>query len=330
MEFRRLGKSGLKVSEVGLGGANFGGIINEKDSIAVIHRALDLGVNLIDGADVYGIFGGEVGSSEICIGRALKGHRSEVILSTKFGAPMGKGPNDRGGSRYHILKAVEASLKRLETDYIDIYYIHHQDPSTPIEETLRAMDSLVRSGKVRYIGCCNFTAWQICEALWTSRLYNLEQFIVAQSPYNPLDRRIEAEVLPCCQAYGLGLITYWPLAEGFLTGKYQRGKPASGGRLADPRFKRMADGVLREKNFDILEKLQAFAKDHGHTVVDLAIAWLLAHPYISSFAAAATKPEQVSANVAAAGWKLTPQELAEVDKLLPEVPGPDYLTTAKR
>ena len=330
MEYRRLGTTGLKVSEIALGGTTFGGILNEKDSLAVIQKALDSGITLLDAADVYGM-GGGAGKCEEWIGKAIKGRRNEVVLATKFGAAMGKGPNDQGCSRYHIMDAMDASLKRLGTDHVDIYYIHHPDPSTPMEETLRAMDDLIHAGKTRYIGACNLSGWELCQSYWTSRLNALEPFAVAQGPYNPLDRRIEAELLPCCRANGIGLVTYWPLAEGFLTGKYQRGQVApAGSRFADPRFKRMADGVLKEKNYDILEKLQAFAKDHGHTIAGLAIAWLLAHPYVNSIIAAATKPEQVAANVAAAGWKLTAQELSGVDKLLPEAPGADYLSVFKR
>lgn len=330
MEYRKLGESGLKVSEVGLGGASFGGMCDEKESLAVIHRALDLGVNLIDTADVYGM-GGESGRCEEYVGKAVKDHRSQVVLSSKFGGAMGKGPNDSGASRFHIMQAVEASLKRLDTGYIDLYYIHHPDRTTPIEETLRAMDDLIRSGKVRYLGCCNFPAWQICEAIWTSRMNHLEQMVVAQSAFNLIDRRIKIEVIPCCQALGIGLVTYWPLAEGFLTGKYQRGQEgAAVGRLSDPRFKRMADTLLLDKNYDVLEKLQVYVNDRGRTLVDLAFAWVLAHPFISSTIVAATKPEQVSANVAAADWKLTAQELAEIEELLPPVPGEDYLGVTRR
>jgi aryl-alcohol dehydrogenase-like predicted oxidoreductase len=318
MEYRKLGKSGLKVSEIGLGGNNFGGLVGERETMAVIHHALDLGVNFIDTADIYTMFY-TPGGSEEAVGKAIKDRRSEVILATKFGAPMGKHPNERGASRYYIIKAVEASLKRLDTDYIDLYYLHTPDPITPIEETLRTMDGLVRAGKVRYIGCCNFSGWQLCEALWTSRVNNLESFVVEQSNYNIIERSAEAEVIPCCQAYGLGFIGYRPLAEGFLTGKYQRGKPAPAGtRLADPKTKPMASRILNEANFDKLEKLQAIAKEHGHSVAELAIAWLLAHPWLSSVIAAATKPEQVSANVTAADWKLTAAELAQVEQLFGE------------
>jgi aryl-alcohol dehydrogenase-like predicted oxidoreductase len=321
MEYRKLGKSGLKVSEIGLGGNNFGGRIGEQESISVIRSALDLGINFIDTADIY-----SGGHSEECVGKAVKGNRSEVIIATKVAGPMGELPNERGASRYHIVKALDASLKRLNTDYIDLYYIHMPDPTTPIEETLRTLDNLVRAGKVRYIGCSNFAAWQLCEALWTSRVNNLESFIVIESQYNLLERSIELELVPCCQAYGISVIPWGPLASGFLTGKYQRGKPAPiGTRLAAPQpaprqppagfpaGRPMFRSVLTDTNFDKLEKLQKFAVEHGHTVGELAIAWLLSHSWLSSVIAGATNPEQVSANVAAGSWKLTAQEITQLD-----------------
>jgi aryl-alcohol dehydrogenase-like predicted oxidoreductase len=324
MEYRRLGKCGLKVSEIGLGGNNFGGVVGERESVSVIHQAMELGINFIDTADVYSM-GGQPGRSEEFVGKAVKDRRSEVIIATKFGAAMDKGPNERGTSRYHIMKAVEASLKRLNTDYIDLYYIHHPDPTSPIEETLRTMNDLVRAGKVRYIGCCNFSGWQLCEAVWTSKVNNLEPFVVEQSNYNIIDRGVEGELIPCCQAYNIGFAAYRPLAEGFLTGKYQRGKPLpAGARLMSPVFKPMAGRLMTEANFDKLEKLQAFAIEHGHSVGELAIAWLLSHSWLSSVIAAATKPEQVSANVTATSWKLTLQEVVEVDQLFQSAPGVEF------
>jgi aryl-alcohol dehydrogenase-like predicted oxidoreductase len=325
MEYRRLGKSGLLVSEIGLGGNNFGGRIGEQESVSVIHKALDLGINFIDTADIY-----SQGHSEECVGKAVKGKRSEVIIATKFAGPMGSLPNERGTSRYHIMQAVEASLKRLDMEYIDLYYVHMPDQATPIEETLRTLNDLVRAGKVRYIGCSNFAAWQLSEALWTSRVNNLESFIVVQSQYNLLNRNIESELVPCCQNYGIGVIPWGPLSSGFLTGKYQRGKPApEGARLAtqQPPPSRPPAGqtggrpmmfppVLTDSNYDKLEKFQTFSAERGHKMGELAIAWLLSHPWLSSVIAGATSPEQVSANVAAANWKLTAQEVAELDKLV--------------
>ncbi|MFC1937978.1 aldo/keto reductase [Chloroflexota bacterium] len=336
MEYRRLGKSGLKVSEVGLGTMGFSserGRRNEQESTSVIAHALDLGVNFIDTADVY-----DAGHSEELVGRAVKGKRSEVIIATKFGMPTGEQPNDYGGSRHHVMTAIDASLKRLSTDYIDLYYIHWPDPTTPIEETLRALDDLVREGKVRYIGCSNFTAWQLCEAAWTSRVNNLESFVVVQSQYNLLDRHIESEVVPCCQAYGIGVVPWGPLAGGLLTGRYQRGKPVPAGTRLSPRqqarpasfldFRTRArlfaglpwamsgyDSVMSDTMFDKLGKLQKFSAEHGHTVGELAIAWLLAHLWVSVVIAGASSSEQVTANVAAASWKLTAEEMTQLDQL---------------
>ncbi len=309
MEYRTLGNSGLKVSAIGLGGNNFGWWADEQTSTTVIRHAIDMGINFIDTADVY-----DRGNSEEFVGKAVKDKRSEVIIATKFGNAMGDGPNERGGSRYYIMKAVEASLRRLQTDYIDLYQIHLPDPMTPIEETLRALDDLVRNGKVRYIGCSNFTAWQMCEALWTSKANNLSSFVTAQPLYNLLARQIERELIPCCQAYGIGVIPYSPLAGGFLTGKYRRGEESSAdGRLSgsDPRFRR----IFSETNWDKLTKLEAFAAEHGHTMGELAVAWLLAKPCLSTVIAGARKVEQVSANVAASEWKLTAEEVATIDAI---------------
>ena len=309
MEYRRLGSSGLKVSEVGLGSNNFGWRLDEQSSIRVIEHALDVGINFIDTADVYGR-----GQSEEFIGKAVKSKRAQVLLATKFGNPMGAGPNERGGSRHYIMQAVEASLKRLQTDYIDLYQMHIWDSTTPIEETLRALDDLVRAGKVRYIGCSNYAAWQLCEALWTSDVNNLESFVTVQPQYNLLNRSIEQELVPCCQAYGVGVIPFSPLASGFLTGKYRRGEEAPAGtRLASNPM--MQSRVLTDRNFDQLAKLEAFAVQRGHGMGELAIAWLLSHPWLSTVIAGATNAEQVSANVAAGEWKLTAEEAAAVNQI---------------
>jgi aryl-alcohol dehydrogenase-like predicted oxidoreductase len=306
MEYRKLGNSGLKVSEVGLGGNNFGWWADEQTSNTVVNHAIDMGINFIDTADVY-----DRGHSEEFVGKAVKSKRSQVIIATKFGAPMGDGPNERGGSRYYIMKAVDASLKRLQTDYIDLYQIHFPDPTTPIEETLRALEDLVRAGKVRYIGCSNFAAWQLCEALWTSRANNLQSFVTVQPRYNLFDRRIEIELVPCCQAYGIGVIPYSPLAGGLLTGKYRQGEEPPEGRLSGQMPQ--STGIFSEANWNKLAKWEAFATEHGHTMGELAIAWLLSKPWLSTVIAGARKIEQVSANVAAAEWKLTAEEVAEVE-----------------
>ena len=308
MEYRRLGNSGLKVSEVGLGGNNFGWWADEQTSNTVVNHAIDTGINFIDTADVY-----DRGHSEEFVGKAIKSKRSQVIIATKFGAPMGDGPNERGGSRYYIMKAVDASLKRLQTDYIDLYQIHFPDPTTPIEETLRALEDLVRAGKVRYIGCSNFAAWQLCEALWTSRANNLQSFVTVQPRYNLFDRRIEIELVPCCQAYGIGVIPYSPLAGGLLTGKYRQGEEPPEGRLSGQMPQ--STGLFSEANWNKLAKWEAFATEHDHTMGELAIAWLLSKPWLSTVIAGARKIEQVSANIAAAEWKLTAEEIAEVEAI---------------
>ncbi|HZZ36922.1 MAG TPA: aldo/keto reductase, partial [Caulobacteraceae bacterium] len=308
MEFRRLGNSGLKVSEVGLGCNNFGMRIDQAQTDAVVGAALDAGINFFDTADVYGGL-----KSEVMLGEALKGKRSEVVLATKFASPVGEGPDARGGSRRYVMRAVEASLKRLGTDYIDLYQMHRPDPDTPIEETLGALDDLVREGKVRYIGNSNFTGWQIADADWIARNEHLNRFVSAQNNYSLIERKVEFEVTPACERFGLGMLPFFPLASGLLTGKYVRGEtPPEGTRLAawGPR----GAAALNEKNFDRLEALSAWAAERGKGLLDLAFAWLLGHGVVSSVIAGATRPEQVAANAAARAWKLTGEEVAEVTK----------------
>ncbi len=310
MEYRMLGRSGLKVSEIGLGCNNFGPRTDKETSMNIINYALEMGINFIDTAEMYG-----QGRSEEIVGQAVKGKRSRVIIATKFGHPKSMRANQQGGSHSYIMEAVDASLRRLNTDYIDLYYFHYPDPETQIQETLRALDDLVRSGKVRYIGCSNFAAWQLCEALWTSKFNNLESFITVQSRYNLLDRSIERELVPCCQTYGIGVIPWGPLASGFLTGKYRHGhKIPPGARLENPPT--IYNDILTDANFDKLAKLEAFAKARGHSVGELAIAWLLSHPWLSSVIAGAMNIEQLSANFAATDWRLTTEDIVQLDKLL--------------
>lgn len=307
MEYRQIGNSGLKVSEIGLGGNNFGERANEEVSVDIISHALEIGINFIDTAELYA-----QGRSEEIVGRAVMGKRSQVIIATKFGYPVNVGLNEQGGSRSYIMRAIDNSLRRLNTDYIDLYYLHFPDPKTPIEETLRAMDDLIRTGKVRYIGCSNFAAWQLCDALWTSKLNNLARFIVVQSRYNMLDRNIEKELVPCCQTHSIGIIPWGPLASGFLTGKYHRGQEIpTGWRFANP-FPIYND-VLDDKNFDKVDKFETFAKERGHNVGELAIAWLLSHPWLASVIAGAMNIEQLSANVAAKDWKLSEEDISQLD-----------------
>ncbi len=310
MEFRYLGRSGLQVSIVGLGCNNFGRRCDADQTRLVVDRAIELGVNFFDTANVYG----PGGLSEEYLGRALAGRRPQVVVATKFGMRMGPGPMESGGSRRHIIASVEDSLRRLGTDYIDLYQFHAPDARTPIEETLRALDDLVSAGKVRYIGHSNFAGWMAAEAHFVAQGNRFAPFVTAQNEYNLLDRRIERELVPACNAYKLSVLPYFPLASGFLTGKYRPGEPPPPGtRLAGAGP--MADRVLSEKNFRTLAGLEAFAQAHGHGMLDLAIGWLASQSHVGSVIAGATKPEQVEQNVAAVEWKLTAEELAEVDRL---------------
>ncbi|HCV00863.1 MAG TPA: aldo/keto reductase [Dehalococcoidia bacterium] len=310
MEYRRLGQSGLHVSVAGLGCNNFGMRIDYEAAERVTNAALDAGVTLFDTADVYG-----QGASEEMLGRALAGRRHEVLIATKFAIPMGDGPMRQGGSRHWITEACEASLRRLGTDYIDLYQMHIPDTHTPIEETLQALDDLVRAGKVRYLGNSNFKGWQISEAHWTADKHHLTKMISAQNHYNLIERSVETEVVPAANRYGLGILPYFPLASGFLTGKYRPGEEtAEGTRLAA--WGDRAGGILTEKNFLTLERLEAWAGDRGHTVLELAIGWLASQPHVASVISGATKPEQLQANVSAVEWKLTPEEIAEVVSLV--------------
>jgi aryl-alcohol dehydrogenase-like predicted oxidoreductase len=310
MEYRNLGRSGLQVPLVGLGCNNFGGRMDYDATVAVINTCLDMGVTFFDTADVYG----GRGKSEEFIGRALQGRRHEVILATKFASPMGEGPMWSGGSRRYIMNAVRDSLRRLQTDYIDLYQIHFPDAKTPIDETMRALDDLVRAGDVRYIGCSNFNGWQLVEAQWTARSFHGTEFVSAQNQYSLLDRRIEKDILPVCEKYGVSMLPYFPLASGFLTGKYHRGEALPAGtRLANAQP--MAERIMTERNWQILEKLEAFAAERGKTVLDVALAWLAAQPAVDCVIAGATKPEQVAANVRALEWKMTPEDVAEVARI---------------
>ncbi len=307
MEYKNLGRSGLQVSVVGLGCNNFGMRCDKEQSAAVVQKALELGITFFDTADIYG------GTrSEEFLGAALGPRRREVVVATKFAGPVGGGVLNKGTSRRHLIQAAEDSLTRLGTDWIDLYQIHFPDPSTPIEETLRAMDDLVRAGKVRYTGCSNFSGWQIAEAQWTARSLHFSPLVSAQNEYNLLDRRIEREVVPACNAYGLGVLPYFPLASGFLTGKYHRGEvPPEGTRLAA--WGARGQQFLSVRNFDVLERLQAVADSHGKSMTELAIGWLAGQPHVASVIAGATKAEQVEQNVAAADRRLDAETLTAMD-----------------
>lgn len=309
MQYKRLGRSGLKVSAVGLGGNTFGRYADEKETARVIHAALDVGINFFDTADVY-----NSGVSEEYVGKALKDRRGGAVIASKVAMAMGDGPNDRGLSRAHIMDGVHAGLRRLGTDYMDLLQVHAWDAETPIEETMRALDDLVRNGKVRYIGCSNFTAWQLVWSLWASDRHDLASFVSVQPRYSLVDRSIEKELLPACQQFGVGIIPYSPLAGGVLTGKYEEGKEPPAGTRAHGN-ERFGSQHGTHRNFEIARRARQWAEARGHTVGELAIAWLVAHPEVSSVIAGVTKPEQVAANAKAAAWELTPEEVAEVSGL---------------
>jgi len=308
MKLRRLGTSGLKVSEVGLGCNNFGMRIDEKATQGVVDTALDAGITFFDTADIYGGT-----KSEEFLGKALGKRRGDIVLATKFGMRIGDDESRKGGARRWIMRAVEDSLTRLRTDWIDLYQFHQPDPDTPIEETLRALDDLVTQGKVRYIGNSNFTGWQIADADWTAA--GATRFVSAQNLYSLLERKVEFEVLPACEHFGLGFLPFFPLASGLLSGKYRRGEAApEGSRLAA--WGARGQAAMSDRNFDKVEKLEAWAAERGHTLLELAFAWLLGHEVVSSVIAGATTPEQVKTNAATAAWALTPEEVKEVGELI--------------
>jgi aryl-alcohol dehydrogenase-like predicted oxidoreductase len=313
MTYRRLGTSGLAVSVVGLGCNSFGRRIDQAQAQAVVDAAIDCGITLFDTADVYG---DPAGRSEEFLGAALKanGRRDDVLIATKFGNPMGgaNGPDwDARGSRRYLTRAVENSLRRLGTDYIDLYQIHRPDPLTPIAETLSALDDLVRAGKMRYLGSSNFRGWQVADAAWTARTANLTPFVSAQNEYSLIRRGVEAEVVPACQAYGVGMLPYFPLANGLLTGRYRRGAIPAGSRLAQDRYA----AYLASAPWTAIDALASFAQERGLSMVDVAIGGLAAQPTVGSVIAGATSPEQVRANAAAAAWVPTAEELAVLASL---------------
>jgi len=309
MHLRNIGTSGLRVSTIGLGCNNFGGRLDLSATRLVVDKAIDLGITFFDTADIYGNSGG----SEEQLGEVLGARRKDIVLATKFGMAMDKGEK-KGASRRYIISEVEDSLRRLRTDWIDLYQLHQPDPLTPIEETLRALDDLVHQGKVRYIGCSNLPAWQVVESLWTSRKCNLYSFISCQDEYSLLVRTPERELLPAAKHYGLGLLPYFPLASGLLTGKYHRGQSMpQGARLTNSQG--LAKRYINDKNWTIVEELRKFSESRGHTLLELAFSWLLAHPEVPSVIAGATKPEQLESNVRAGDWQLTPDELSEVNRI---------------
>ncbi|HET9999076.1 MAG TPA: aldo/keto reductase [Nocardioides sp.] len=309
MTYRPLGESGLMVSAVGIGCNAFSRRVDQDGVADIIAAARDTGVTLLDTADVYGA---TLGASEEMLGIALDGQRDEFVVATKFGG--GRQPDGRArASRSTIVAAVEGSLRRLRTDHIDLYQLHVPDDVTPIEETLSALTDLVRAGKVRYVGSSNFSAWQIADADWTARTAGLERFVSAQNGYSLLDRAVEDEVVPACETYGIGLLPYFPLEYGLLTGKYRRGEEAPPGSRAalDPERAQW----LRDAEWDRIEALTAYAAERDLTLLDVAIAGLAAQPAVGSVISGATRGEQVRANAAALRWQPTAEDLVELDDL---------------
>ncbi|MFI6681194.1 aldo/keto reductase [Kribbella sp. NPDC050470] len=310
MEYRQLGDSGLTVSVVGLGCNNFGRRLDATGTDAVVNAAVDAGITLFDTADIYH---GEHGYSEELLGKALGSRRDEVVIATKFGGDMqGVNGPDWGvrGSRRYIRKAVESSLQRLGTDWIDLYQLHFPDPVTPIEETLAALSELVAEGKVRYLGSSQFAAWQVVDADWVAKSAGLEHFISAQNQYSLLERDVEDELAPACEHLGIGILPFFPLAAGLLTGKYKRGEEApEGSRLATQPER------LARADFDKIEALETFAAERDLTMIDVAIGGLAAQPAVASVIAGATTPEQIQQNVAAGLWDPTAADLAALDDL---------------
>ncbi len=311
MKYQGLGNSGLQVSIVGLGCNNFGRRCDRSQTAAVVHAALDAGITLFDTADIYG----PGGLSEEYLGAALQGHRHEAVIASKFGGAMAD--DDiymKGASRRYIMEAVEASLRRLDTDHLDLYQIHFPDTATPIEETLRALDDLVTSGKVRYLGNSNFAGWQIASSDWLSRSAGINRFITAQNEYSLMDRSIEAEVIPAAIEFGLSLLPYFPLASGLLTGKYVKGESGpEGARLSGDTPP--ASRFRSDANVDKAERLRAVADRAEHTLLELAISWLAIQPSVGSVISGATTAEQVRANAIAADWVMTEDELAAIDEI---------------
>ena len=320
MEQRNLGTSGLRVSAVGLGCNNLGGRLDATASHVVVHAAVDAGITFFDTADRYPVT--SAGRSEELLGSALGRRRNDVIVATKFGLPMDSAGKLRGASRRYIMSAVEASLRRLKTDWIDLYQVHTPDPHTPIEETVCALDDLIAQGKVRYAGCSNFASWQIVDAMWTAKSLQRVPMISVQDEYSLLARDVEREILPATAASGMGFLPYFPLASGLLSGKYRDGAKPAGARLVTT--KSLSDQFLNAENLAKADKLSAFAEAHGHTPLELAFSWLLARPTVASVIAGASNPEQIAQNVAAAAWMIGAAELAEIDAIAPGPKAPGH------
>ena len=312
MDYRHLGRTGIRVSPVCLGTMMFGGQTSEEDSVRIIQRAIAEGVNFIDTADMY-----NAGESERIVGKAIADRRDQVILATKGRQKMGEGPNDQGASRRHLLQALDASLERLNTDYIDVYYTHTPDYATPIEETLRAMDDMVRSGRVHYIACSNFRAWRLMEALWTSDRLGVERFSCIQPLYNIVNRDIEVELLPACRDYGIGVVSYSPLARGILTGKYRPGEEFPAESRAARNDKRMREAELRDESLHVSQELVRHCERKRCTPSQFALAWVLANPIITSVIVGPRTMEQYDDNIGCLDVEFTADDEAFVNSLVP-------------
>lgn len=309
MQLRRLGSSGVRVSAIGLGSNQFGGVVDQNGVHNILSLASELEINFIDTANAY--TGGE---SERLLGRALRGRRDSFLVATKAFFPVGPGPNDRGTSRYHLLRAVEDSLRRLQTDRIDLYQMHRWDWRTPIEQTMRTLDDLVSAGKVRYIGASNYMSWQLAQANLLAQFNAWEPLVSVQSHYHMLERQVEDEVLPFCEQGGVGFIPYFPLAGGFLTGKYTRHAGAPPGSRGESSA--YVQRYMTDANYSLVERLEAWAREREHTMAELAQAWLLARPEVCSVISGVTRPDQLRANARAADWQLTSDEYDEVNAIL--------------
>lgn len=312
MEYVRLGKSGVKVSRLCLGTMMFGGATDEPDSIRIIHRALDEGINFVDTANVY-----NKGESEKIVGKALKGRRDQVVLVTKVHGPMGDGPNDQSTSRYHIMNEVENSLKRLQTDHIDVYILHKPDDTVPMEESLRALDDLVRQGKVRYIGCSNYYAYQVSRGLWISDAQNLEAFTCAQPLYNIVNRDPEVELFPVCREHGLGVMIYSPLARGVLAGKYLPGAEAPPDSRVGRGDQRIRNTELRDESLEVAQKVKPLADRHGKTMTQFCLNWVTANPIVTAAIVGPRTMEHLEDNLGCLGWDIDDEALDEIDRLVP-------------
>jgi aryl-alcohol dehydrogenase-like predicted oxidoreductase len=312
MLYRNLGSSGVKVSPVCLGTMMFGGQTDAAESIRIMHRALDQGINFFDTANIY-----NAGQSEIVVGQAIADRRDKVVLATKGRAPMGDGPNQSGASRLHLMRELEASLKRLRTDVVDIYYVHTPDYATPIEETLRALDDMVHSGKVHYIACSNFRTWRLMEALWTSDKLSLHRFACVQPLYNIVNRDIEVELLPMCKEYEIGVVSYSPLARGILSGKYKTGEAYPAGSRAARNDKRMAQAELREASFTVAEEIRRHCEKKNVAMSQFALAWCLANPILTSVIIGPRTMEQFDDNLGCLEVTIDQSDEAFINSLVP-------------